>query len=147
MAQQFPSAERPTRPVTPPTPILPTPVTGTPTARSSVGTILSDLVENTQHLAKQQVALVQAEVTERAQEEVKTKGVGIALMAAGGIFALFALGFLGWVLIFGFQEWFGLSGWLSALLVTLIYLIIGGILAFVGKNRLSAPSDEPSPTP
>lgn len=133
MAQQYRPAETPVRPVPPPT--------GAPTPRASVGTILGDIVENTQHLAKQQVALVQAEVMEKVQEEAKIKGVAIGLLAAGGIFALFALGFLGWVLIYGFQEWFGMSGWLSALIVTLIYLIIGGILAFVGKNRLTAKPD------
>lgn len=133
MAQQYRPAETPIRPVPPP-PVAPTP-------RASVGTILGDIVENTQHLAKQQVALVQAEVMEKVQEEAKTKGVAIGLLAAGGIFALFALGFLGWVLIYGFQEWFGMRGWLSALIVTLIYLIIGGILAFVGKNRLTTKPD------
>ncbi len=123
------------------------PVPRTPTASDPLGTILGDLLDSSRTLVRQEVALARTEATEKISEQVQTKGKGVALLAGGGIFALLGLAFLGVMLIFGLREWFGLSGWLAALIVTLLYFALAGLLALLGKNILApAPADSADTT-
>ncbi len=108
-----------------------------PTADAPFSVILNDLVDNTQLLFRQEVALAKAEANERLEElkeEALTRGIGVGLLAGSGVFALLGLGYLGFMLISGLVEWFELSTWLSALLVALLYFLIAGVLAYVGKK-------------
>lgn len=110
-----------------------------PTSDASLSVILGDLFSSTQTLVHQEVELVKAEANEKIgelKEEAQTKAVGAGLLAGAGIFAILGLAFLGVMLTYGFQEWFGLSGWLSALIVMLIYFAIAGVLALVGRGIL-----------
>lgn len=118
-----------------------------PDASASFGTILSDLLDSTQLFVRKEIELHKAEAMAKVQELAAEKGRGIALLAGGGIFALLGLAFLGLTLFLGLQQWF--SPWLAALIVTLLYFLVAGILAFVGKSILtpaeeSEALDEPS---
>ena len=117
------------------------------TPNQSLGRILGNLTTNSQTLVRKEVELVTTRTKERVTEQVKSMATPIGLLAGAGIFALFALGFLGVMLLFGLQEWFGLAAWLAALIVMVIYLVIAAILALVGryllnKNRGDEAADE-----
>lgn len=112
------------------------------TPNASLGQILGNLTSHSQTLVRKEVELVQTRTKERITEQIKSKATPIGLLAGAGIFALFALGFLGVMLILGLQSWFGLSGWLAALIVMVLYLIIAAILALVGRSLLKKSSAE-----
>lgn len=116
-----------------------------PITDASIGTILTDLVDNTQTLVRQQVDLVKAEVTETVTAQVQSRVGPIGMLVGAGIFALFSLGFLGVSLIFALQTFLNLTFWLSALIVTLLYLVIAAILGFLGKKGLEAASKSSTP--
>ncbi|MBA3530488.1 MAG: phage holin family protein [Ardenticatenales bacterium] len=111
-----------------------------PTADASVSTILADLVDSSQTFVRKEVELHKAEALDKVQTIAKEKGRGVGLLLGGGIFALLGLAFLGITLFFILQSW--LSPWLSALIVTLLYFLVGGILAYMGKMALAGPKVE-----
>jgi hypothetical protein len=113
---------------------------------ASIGAVLGNLVENTSHLVRQEINLVKAEVKEQVSETARTTGKGAVLLAGGGLLALLALGFLGLAGVFGLTATLGWQLWVSALVVTLVYLVLGGLLAFLGWRTLQAatPATEPS---
>jgi hypothetical protein len=71
-------------------------------------------------------------------EQGKKAGIGAGLFAGAAFFGVFAFLLLTFALVYLLVEVVGLSTWLSFLLVAVLYLIIAGILALVGKNVLSA---------
>ncbi|MCB0075992.1 MAG: phage holin family protein [Anaerolineales bacterium] len=120
---------------------IPTPLPVRPTPRDSVTTIVSDLVSSTQMLARQEVERVKAEAMERVDAvkgEAQEKGKGIGMLVGAGIFLIIALALLGITLFFALYELAGLVGWLSALIVTLLYILIALILALIGRHMLQS---------
>lgn len=117
-----------------------------PTPNDSIGTILNDIADNMQLLLRQEVELVKTRTTEKVTEQVQDKAKGVGLLVGGAIFAILGLAFLGVMLLLGLQAWFGLSAWVAALLVTLLYLALGGLLAFLGKQALT-PAPDPEALP
>lgn len=110
------------------------------TPNMSIGRILNNLTTNTQTLVRKELQHVQAKATEKVTAQVKEKGSAIGVLAGAGIFALFGLGFLGVMLIFGLQAWFNLSAWVSALIVMALYFLIAIILGLVGRSMLQKAS-------
>ena len=102
----------------------------------SLGEIISEVMDNASTLVKQEVELAKAEAKVAASRA--GKGVGMFVGAAIGAFmALFALTLLLWWVI---GVLIGSStapalGW-SGLIVTVIWLVVAGILAAVGKSEL-----------
>ena len=102
----------------------------------SVGEIISEVMDNASTLVKQEVELAKAET--RVAAAKAGKGIGMLVGAAMGAFmALFALTLLLWWVI---GVLIGSStapalGW-SGLIVTVIWLVVAGILAVVGKSEL-----------
>lgn len=110
-------------------------VTGSrPKADRSVITLLSDLVDETSQLFRQEVALLKAELGDKLSQ-VSQGGIAIA---AGGMIA-----FSGWLVLLAAAV-LGLAtvlpAWLAALIVGVVVLLIGGICLLVGKRRLAARS-------
>lgn len=100
----------------------------------SLGELLSDLTNETTALVRKEVELAKAEVGEK----VSKAGVAIAALAIGGL--VFFAGFL--VLldaaVFGLGkllESYGLPA-LSALIVAVGTMIVGGIILLIGRSGL-----------
>lgn len=97
--------------------------------QTSVAELVRQLSEQTSRLARQEVELAKAELTAKG----RSLGIGLGEFGAAGLVALLALGALTATLILGLSE--ALDGWLAALIVTVVYLGIAGVLALAGKSR------------
>ena len=98
---------------------------------ASISTDLKEWVELRIDLAKAEVR----EALEALKASLKRKGIAVAFLAAAGVLALYALGFL-----FGAIAW-GLavlieSVWLGMLLTSLLLFAVVGVLAWLGKRKL-----------
>jgi uncharacterized membrane protein YqjE len=96
-----------------------------------VGELFKQLSEDMATLVRQELRLAQVEMTEKG----KKAGVGAGLVGAAGIVGLLALGALTACLIAALAE--GLDVWLAALIVTVLYGAVAGLLALNGRNRVS----------
>lgn len=102
----------------------------------SLGEIISEVMDNASTLVKQEVELAKAEAKVAATRA--GKGVGMFVGAAiGALMALFALTLLLWWVIgilIGSSTAPAL-GW-SGLIVTVLWLVVAGVLAAVGKSEM-----------
>lgn len=93
-------------------------------------------VQLVERLSEQTSTLVRTEVR-NALDEVKSKGtrlgVGIGISGAGALLLIFGLGTLVAAAVLGLAT--AVSGWLSALIVAAILLIVGGTAAAIGASR------------
>ena len=90
---------------------------------TSVPTLVTDLVQS-------EIDLFKTEVTTK----LKTLGLGAGLLAGAAVVLLFMIGVLLTAAIFGLS--LVMPGWLAALLVAAVLLIIAVILALIGRARL-----------
>lgn len=108
----------------------PNPATEPPSSERSVAALLSDLMNETGILVRQEVALLKAELGEKLARSVQ----GAGALAAGGLIA-----FSGWLALLAAAV-LGLSNvvapWLAALIVGLVVLALGAGLLLFGKSRL-----------
>jgi hypothetical protein len=116
-------------------------VAGSPTkADRSFVDLLSDLVDETGLLLRQEVALLTAELGEKFSRASQ----GGIVLAAGAMIA-----FSGWLVLLSAAV-LGLAivlpVWLAALIVAVLALLIGGICLLVGRARLAARSLVPGRT-
>jgi len=81
-------------------------------------------------LIRDEIRAAQMELTEK----LKAAGIGVGLLVGGAVLALFAFGALIAAAILGLAE--VLAPWLSALIVGIVLLLIAGVLALLGRNRL-----------
>jgi uncharacterized membrane protein YqjE len=95
-----------------------------------VGDLLKQLSEDTATLVRKEVELARAEVTEKG----KQAGIGAGMFGGAGVAALLALGSLTACLIALLAT--GMKVWIAALIVTVLWAAIAGVLALVGKNRV-----------
>jgi len=103
-----------------------------------IGDLLKELAGQTSTLVRQEIRLAQAEVTERG----KVAGRGAGLLAGGAMAALLGLGALTAVLVVALDS--ALALWLAALIVSVLWLALAGVLAASGKKALQA-STPPAP--
>ena len=96
------------------------------------GDLVRRLIENIQTLVDKQVLLVKQELREDLGQlagAAKTLGIGVALLLLAGIcffhFLFLAIDTL-------LPRW----GWLAALLFTVAFAVLGGMLAIKGKNKV-----------
>jgi uncharacterized membrane protein YqjE len=95
-----------------------------------IGELVKDLANQTSTLVRQEIKLAQAEVTQKG----KVAGKGAGMLAAAAIAALLGLGALTAVLIVALDG--AMALWLAALIVTVLWLAIAGVLAMSGKKAL-----------
>lgn len=95
-----------------------------------IGELLKQLSEQTSTLVRQEIELAKAEVTDKG----KKAGIGAGFLAGAGLLALLALGALTAFFILLLDG--ALANWLAALVVTLVYLAIAGVLGLMGKKKL-----------
>jgi uncharacterized membrane protein YqjE len=96
----------------------------------SFGELLKRISEQTSTLVRQEVELAKAEMGQKA----KQAGRGAGLVGAAGVVGLAALGALTAFLIIVFD--LGMPLWAAALIVTLVWGAIAGLLALRGKREL-----------
>lgn len=104
---------------------------GPPEARDRpVGELLKQLSDQTATLVRQEMELARVELVEKG----KQAGIGAGAFGGAGLVALYAVGALTATLILALATF--LEGWIAALIVTVLYVAVAGVLAVVGKSRL-----------
>jgi uncharacterized membrane protein YqjE len=96
----------------------------------STAELLKQLSTETTTLVRQELELAKAEMAEKGKEA----GKGIGMFGAAGVVGLLALGALTAFLIAVLDT--AMETWLAALIVTVAYGVIAGVLALTGKGRL-----------
>jgi hypothetical protein len=98
----------------------------------SLAELTKELSEQATALARKEVELAKAEMAIKA----KRLGLGVGAFGAAGLVGLLALGALTATLILALDT--AMDSWLAALIVTVAYGGIAGVLALVGKSRVEA---------
>ena len=94
------------------------------------GELVKELAQTTSTLVRQEIELAKAEMGQKG----KQAGVGAGLFGGAGVAALLALGALSAFLILLLE--LVMPAWLAALLVALLWAVVAGVLAFLGRERL-----------
>jgi uncharacterized membrane protein YqjE len=103
----------------------------------SLGELFSDLSTEFGDLFRKEVALAKTEAT----SELKQAGASVGMFAGAAVSALLALGMLSLALAWLLDKSLDLA--LSFALVGLLWVVIGGVLAMLAKNK--AAEVEPLP--
>jgi uncharacterized membrane protein YqjE len=96
----------------------------------SIGDLVKDLATETSTLVRQEIDLAKAEMTERG----KRAGTGAGMLGAAALVALLAGGALTACLIAALDR--AMATWLAALVVTVVYCAIAGVLAVTGRKQI-----------
>jgi uncharacterized membrane protein YqjE len=97
---------------------------------SSTGDLLKQLSEEVSTLVRQEVELAKSELTEKG----KKAGLGAGMFGGAGLFGVTAFFALTTCLILALSH--GMDGWLAALIVTVVYGAVAGVLALAGKKKV-----------
>src|SRR5947208_13202105 len=89
----------------------------------SIADLLERLSDQTATLVRQELDLAKAELTAKG----KSAGLGAGMFGSAGVFGLYAVGALTACLILALST--AMDGWLAALIVTVVYGAIAGVLA------------------
>jgi uncharacterized membrane protein YqjE len=95
-----------------------------------IGELVKDLAGQTSTLVRQELQLAQAELTNKG----KLAGRGAGMLAGAAVAALLMLGALTATLIVVLDSFLPL--WLAALIVTLLWGLVGAVLAARGRKEL-----------
>ena len=97
----------------------------------TIGQLVVDIKTDLTDLVKSEVALAKAELA----DDAKAAGLGAGLFAGAALFGFFALMllFIGASLTLALL----LPEWLSFLIVGVLLLVVAGVLALVGKSKIS----------
>lgn len=108
-------------------------------AKASTGQLIGELPELVTRLVRDEVRLAQAEVKGKA----KKLGVGAGLFGGAGLVALLALNALITAAVLGLAN--VLPGYLAAIVIAVVLLLIAGVLALIGKKDVEK-AKPPLPT-
>jgi membrane protein len=97
---------------------------------ASMAELVKQLSEQTSRLARQEVELAKAELAFKG----KRAGIGLGMFGGAGAFVLYALGALVAAAILGLST--AVKPWLAALIIGAVLLLMAGIAALVGKNKV-----------
>jgi uncharacterized membrane protein YqjE len=103
---------------------------GSDLREESIGDLLKRLSQDTSTLVKQEMALARAELTEQG----KRAGKGAGMLGGAGVAGLLTLGALTATLIGVLDT--AMAFWLAALIVTVVWAAIAGVLALQGRNEI-----------
>jgi uncharacterized membrane protein YqjE len=95
-----------------------------------IGELVKQLSEQTSTLVRKELELARVEMTRKG----KAAGIGAGMFGGAGLFGLLALGALTACFILALSE--VMDGWLAALIVTVVYAAIAGVLALTGKSKV-----------
>jgi uncharacterized membrane protein YqjE len=99
-----------------------------------VGELVKDLSEQTSALVRQEVELAKAELAEKG----KRAGMGAGMFGGAGLFGFFAFACLTATFVLALST--AVPAWLAALIVTVVYGAIAGVLALQGRNKVQEAS-------
>ncbi|RJF41921.1 phage holin family protein [Actinomyces sp. 2119] len=109
-------------------------------SQPTLGELVARISENISLLIRGEIDLARA----KGQRMARKIGVGVGLLAAAGVVALYAVGMLLASLAHGIGE--ALPLWAGYLIVAVLLLIVVAVLALVGVRRLQAArADTPAP--
>ena len=94
--------------------------------------LLKQLSDQTSTLVKQEIELAKLELRDKG----KQAGQGAGMFGGAGVFGLYAVGALTATIILALATF--LPGWVAALIVTVVYAAIAGVLALRGKSKVKA---------
>jgi uncharacterized membrane protein YqjE len=103
----------------------------TDSSESSTAELVKQLADQTTALVRQEVELAKAELAEKG----KRVGIGAGMFGGAGVLGLYALGALTATLILLLATLLD-EAWLAALIVTVVYGAIAGVLALLGRNKV-----------
>ena len=95
-----------------------------------IGELVKELSEQTSTLVRKELELARAEMTQKG----KTAGIGAGMFGGAALVGALALGALTAFLILALS--IVLDEWLAALFVALVYGVIAGALALIGKKKV-----------
>jgi uncharacterized membrane protein YqjE len=104
------------------------------TYEPSIADVIKSALRDAQDLVRGEIALAKAE----AREEFSRISIGAGLLAAAAVAAVLGLVFLMGTIAWAISEGLAWPVWAGFGIVTLLTFILAGILASVGKRRLSA---------
>jgi uncharacterized membrane protein YqjE len=96
----------------------------------SLGQIVSDVTQDITTLIRQEMDLAKTEL----KQEMTKAGKGAGLLGGAGVAGYFVLLFLSVTLMYALNE--AVDAWLAALIVTVLWAVVAGVLAMVGKKSL-----------
>jgi uncharacterized membrane protein YqjE len=96
----------------------------------STGELLKQFSRDASNLIRKELELAKAELTEKG----KQAGKGVGMFGGAGLFGLGAFGALTAFLILVLAE--AMDAWLAALIVTVLWGAIAGVLALQGKHKV-----------
>ncbi len=96
----------------------------------SIGDLLKQLSQETTTLVRKEIELAKAEVTVKG----KQAGTGVGMFGGAGVAGLLALGSLTAFLIALLSTF--MEVWIAALIVTVLWTAVAGVLALVGRNKV-----------
>lgn len=99
-----------------------------PLPKDGVGGQVADLVDDVQRLVQLEVELLKLEL----QELAKRNAIAVGLIAGGGLSGLLFFIFLQVVVV----EAIPIPHWITALVITVVWLAAAIILVLVGKSRI-----------
>jgi uncharacterized membrane protein YqjE len=94
------------------------------------GELLKQLSDHTTTLVKQEIELAKAELSEKG----KKAGLGAGMFGGAGLFGVFAFAALTTCIIVALD--LAMPLWLAALIVTVVYAAIAGVLALQGRSKV-----------
>jgi uncharacterized membrane protein YqjE len=97
-----------------------------------IGAVVHRLSEQIPELVRSEIRLAQAEVAQKG----KRVGLGLGMFSAAGRLAFFGLATLVATAVLALAE--ALPGWAAALIVAGGLLVVAGVLALVGKGKVSS---------
>jgi uncharacterized membrane protein YqjE len=101
------------------------------TGEPTIGALVHQLSEDIPQLVRSEIRLAQAEVAEKG----KRVGVGLGMFSAAGLLAFFGVATLIATAVLAIAE--GLPGWAAALIVAVALFLAAGVLAVLGRSKVS----------
>jgi hypothetical protein len=95
-----------------------------------MGELFKQLSDELSTLVRQELRLAQAEMTEKG----KRAGIGAGIVGGAGLIGVMAFGTLTACLVAALAE--AMDVWLAALIVTVVYAAVAGVLALQGRERI-----------
>jgi uncharacterized membrane protein len=99
----------------------------------TVGQLVADATRDISELVRHEVALAKAELA----DDAKQAGIGAGMFGGAGFLGAVAFVLLCIAGAYGLHEGAGWPLWLSYLVVAVLLLVLAGILALIGKKRVS----------
>jgi hypothetical protein len=95
-----------------------------------MGELFKQLADDLSSLVRQELRLAQAEMTEKG----KRAGIGAGIFGGAGLIGVMAFGTLTACIVAALSK--AMDVWLAALIVTVVYAAIAGVLALQGRERI-----------